>query len=332
MVLILLILGSFQAISASPEFVKLNAMIDAGQPRRAGPVLRAMLAEDPSNHEARATLGRALSVMGRCDEALVHLGAARPTTGWAGRIAEAEGSCHLRHGRLSEAAVAYEEALWMNPKLISAQHALVLLRLQQGDWSAAEEGIARIAASERKPLRAGILRVEMARAKGEDPGIDLLELERGLRGMRGKLAKHQLHFLKGKIWLDANAPELAQKAFAASIDLMPSHEGSVLGRAEALRRLGRTAEAQSAATRPILKHSVLIPPIRARILMDLGDVQGAKAKLAESTFPKHLEVVATQWYLAQATGEPTKALEQTWVEARWNRDVRLIDLIPLEAP
>jgi predicted Zn-dependent protease len=332
MVLILLFLGSFQAISASPEFVKLNAMIDAGQPRRAGPVLREMLAEDPGNHEARATLGRALSVMGHCEEALIHLSAARPTIAWTGRISEAEGHCYMRHGRLSEAVVAYEEALWMNPKLISAQHVLVLLYFQQGDWSAAEKGIALIEAREGWPFRGGILRVELARAKGEDPGIDFLELERQVSRVRGKRAWQQLHFLRGQIWLDANAPSFAEKAFAESIALEPFHEGSILGRAEALRRLGRIAEARGAATRPVLRHSLLIQPIRARILMDLGDAQGARAELEESTFHNHLEVLATHWYLAQATGEPTDTLEQAWLEERWMRDLRLIDLIPLESP
>jgi tetratricopeptide (TPR) repeat protein len=332
MVLLLLLLGSFQAFSASPEFARLNALIDGGQPRRAGPTLRKMLAENPSNHEARATFGRALTVMGRYDEALVHLRAVRPTTAWVGKIAAAEASCHMHFGRLSEAQVAYEEALWMNPQLISAQHALAILQMKQGDWFEAAGSIESIEAQGGWPFRAGVLRVELARSKGEDPWFSYLELERAMGEKPGKTARQQLAVLRGQIWLDANGLERSEKAFVEAITLVPFHEGSILGRAETLRRLGLPQEAQMVAGRKVLKHSPLIHPIRARILVDLGDFSGAQEELEKSNFPHHLEAIASQWYLERAKGQSTKAVEQAWNQARSRRKLKLSHLIPLESP
>jgi Tfp pilus assembly protein PilF len=329
---LLLLLGSFQAFSASPEFAKLNALIDAGQPRRAGPTLRKMLAEDPGNHEARATFGRALTVMGRCEEALVHFKAVRPTVAWVGKIAEAEAGCHLRFGRLSEAEVAYAEALWMNPNLISTQHALTLLHLHNAEWDAAEAAIEAIGLQQGWPYRAGILKVELARAKGEDPWFAFSALEREMDGVQGKTARQQLHYLRGQLWLDAKGPARAEQAFSAAIAVTPFHEASILGRAEALRRLGLTQDAQAVAGRRILRHSPLIHPIRARILVDLGAFSAAQTELEKSKFPHHLEALATRWYLARARGAPTQELEASWRLARQSRDLTLAHLLPLESP
>jgi tetratricopeptide (TPR) repeat protein len=327
---VLLLAGSV-AQATGTDFSRLNALIDAGQPRRAGPALRRVLAEDPNNHEARAALGRALSVMNRCDEALVHLRAVRPTPAWKGKVAAAEATCHVRYGRLSEAQVAYEEALWMNPALLPVRHALTLLLIQQGEWEAAADQIEEIDTQEGWPHRGAILQVELARVSGEDPWVYLQELEVRLEGSRSKPALQQLHYLQGQLWLDAGAPDHAESAFARSIRIVDFHEASVLGRAEAFRRGGFVQDAQAVAWRKILHSSPLIHPIRSRILVDLGDLKGARSELSLATSPDHLETVASRWYLARAAGEPTEQLEKAWSDRLLKREQRLMDLIPLES-
>jgi len=137
--------------------------------------------------------------------------------------------------------------------------------------------------------------------------------------------------LEGQLWLDAGSPDDAEAAFTRSIELVDFHEASILGRAESLRRAGSFEGARLVANRKILHSSPMIHPIRARILVDLGDLKGAGEEIAMASAPNHIETLASRWYLARAQGEATAELEQAWANLLLNSERRLMDLVPLES-
>ena len=328
----LLLLLPALAAAQDLRLAPLNAMIDRGQPRRAAPAFRAMLAEDPSDHAARAGLGRALAAMNRCDEALIHLGAAFPTEGWSAKAATAEADCHWRAGDLTSARAALEEAVLMNANLVPARYDLTRVLLELGDFDAAEEQIEELASGLQETHRARILELLLAMTRGDDPWSVLGRLQGEVDSDPTEASQQQAYYLEGWLWMQAGDPDGAVDLFSASIQVMTAHEDSILSRAEAFRRTGQTYAAREVAWRRSLRTSPLLHAFRARVLVDEGDLVAAAEELALAANPDAAETLASAWYLERARGGDLEPIEQAWEACAhlYTRD--LSRLIPLEAP
>ena len=128
-------------------------------------------------------------------------------------------------------------------------------------------------------------------------------------------------------------PALAADAlwFSVLADIRDPQFG--LWRAEACRRSGDLECARQAAWRPAMKSRVSPPigyTVRARILTDEGDLDGARAELAGHPAPdQDADVVATHWYIARAAGEPTGRYEAWYAAVRTPADGPLEPLVPI---
>lgn len=324
--------GSAQPRSpgGSQTYMQLNVLIDAGQPRRAAPVFRTALAKNPLDIEARAGLGRALAAMNRCDEAAIHLRGAWPTEAWTAKAALSDAICHTRNGRASEARVAFEEALAMNPALMPARQRYTRFLIEQGDLELAEEQIAQVQEIAPNTWRSPLLALELAVATGDRPWQHLHELQAEVEGDPTTQATQSLRYSEGLLWLDAGDPDQAERLLAEAVGLDTSIEPIILWRAEALRRAGFVDDAHAVAWRRTLRDSPLLHPFRARVLVDEGDIEGARAELALAP-PNHAETLATAWYIAHITGEPTEVWSDAWLATPHPPDRNLLLLVPLES-
>jgi tetratricopeptide (TPR) repeat protein len=312
------------------DYLQLNVLVDAGQPRRAAPAFRTALAKNPLDAEARTGLGRALAAMNRCDEATIHLRGAWPTEAWNAKAALSEATCHDRSGRSSEARVALEEAIAMNPSLMPARQQYTRFLIEQGELEAAREQVALIQEMAPDTWRSQVLGLEVAVAAGDRPWEHLFALRAEVDRDPTPQARQSLLYAEGLLWLDAPDPDHAELVLARAVTLDTSIEPIVLWRAEALRRGGFVADARAVAWRRTLRDSPLLHPFRARILLDEGDIEGARAELALAP-PNHPETLATAWYIAHTLGEPTETWMKAWLATPHPPARDLMLLVPLES-
>lgn len=311
-------------------YPRLNGLVDVGQPRRAAPAFRQHLAANPEDHEARAGLARALSAMNRCEEALIHLVRLQSTPAFSAKVAHAEAICHLRAGRHSEAIVAWEDALSMNPQLLPARYELARLLIREGFHIEAVEQIEAIELQSVRSHRSDILKVELALERGEGAWEAWGEFRDSLGRKSSKQAVQQVHYLEGHLWLEQGDPVAAEACFGRAVEALSAHENSVIFRAEALRRMGLPEEAREIVYRRVLRDSPFLAPIRARVLADLGDLDAAREELAlrEDVFSE--DVLASRWYLARMQEQPTKHWQDLWVLQNQMGATGLEALLPLE--
>ena len=125
-------------------------------------------------------------------------------------------------------------------------------------------------------------------------------------------------------------PVQAEASFGRAIKAMSAHDNAVIFRAEAIRRMGFPEDAKEIAFRRTLRNSPFLIPVRARILADLDDLQGAREALESSPSPNEIESLASRWYVARVAGEPTQELQDSWNLLNRSAGARLEALIPLE--
>ena len=321
--------GKALNLPANTDYIQLDVLIDAGQPRRAAPVFRTELAKDPLNHAARVGLGRALSSMNRCEESLVHLRGGFPTEAWTAKAALAEARCHWRAGDLSLARVAFDEALAMNAALVPARHEFVLFLIEQGDYEEALRHIGQLESQGKPTHRPRTLMLRLAIQSGVDPWGQLAQLRAEVAANPQPGGQQQLFAGEGLLWLDTGDPDRAAVAFSDAVQVNTAYEPAVIWRAESLRRAGFTADARQVAWRRTLRDSPLLHPIRARILADLGDLPGARAELALSP-PGTAETLASHWYLAELDGQDSTTWADAWEQTPHPPGRTLDQLRPLE--
>ena len=285
---------------------------------------------DPGDHEARAGLARALSAMNRCDEALIHLKRLHETRAYSAKVAHSEAICHLRAGRHSEAVVAWEEALAMNPQFLPARYELARLLIRDGFFSEAVEQIGFVEEQGRRSHRSDILKVELALRQGKGAWEAWREFRDELDSKSSKQAQQQVHYLEGHLWLEEGDPVAAEACFGRAVETMSAHENSVIFRAEALRRMGLPEEAKEIVYRRVLRDSPFLAPIRARVHADLGDLPAARAELALRGDVLNREVLASLWYVARVSGEPTQHWQDLWELQNHAGSIGLDALLPLE--
>ena len=143
-------------------------------------------------------------------------------------------------------------------------------------------------------------------------------------------AHQQVSYLEGLLWLAEGDPVQAEASFGRAIKAMSAHDNAVIFRAEAIRRMGFPEDAKEIAFRRTLRNSPFLIPVRARILADLDDLQGAREALESSPSPNEIESLASRWYVARVAGEPTQELQDSWNLLNRSAGARLEALIPLE--
>jgi len=181
--------------------------------------LRRLLVQSPGFLEARVKLGDVLMETGRAKEAGDVFAAAAASAGASGDVWIALGDARLREGRLDEADAAAARAMADSPTRAHELRARIALR--RGDLARAE-GEAQAARERARPLPSSLVLAAEIRARSGD--------------LPGALARLE------------EADGLAR---AMRLDGVPGLE---FQRADALARLNRIAEAESAYRREIARY------------------------------------------------------------------------------
>ncbi|MFZ5481499.1 MAG: tetratricopeptide repeat protein [Myxococcota bacterium] len=278
-----------------------NAFLRQGSARASIASFRKTLARDPDSVAAHTGLGRALTRVGRCDEALEHLEPYVGTKAFGPEAALAASTCAGRLGFLEDAVYYGEIAVELDAKSARAWTSLALAYDELGDPvgrdTAMEELLLLRDGRDSSWYAEGVMAI---RAGDVDRFDGIAALWR--RDNRSSLDLLRLEALS---WLDLDDP---QAAFDALVPVKTLQAGAQIRslRAESLRRLGfpETASVYM-EDRP---NSVLEGPdadaVRARIQADLGDFAAARATLEEyGREPEDADVVASAWYLARETGD-----------------------------
>ncbi|MBW1879080.1 MAG: tetratricopeptide repeat protein [Deltaproteobacteria bacterium] len=308
-----------------------------GQHRLAIREFREILEERPNNASATLGLGRALAGIGECEPALAHLGGLRGAAGWNGQAALAEAECLDRLGWDAAADAGYQEALHLAPERVVALFGLALVRLRMGDDPGFEEAVEALSERDDAEVMVGMASTWEALERGHaDLDVHLLELQDAIVTGGAKRARVQLGLVDGQRWLDLGDPWTAAEVLGHATRGFPHHVRAAAYRAEALRRTGDVLAARDTVDRPAVRRArgSVIQAIRARILVDLGDLEGAESAVGEPLSGDHPEVLASLWYLARARGESARAveLEASWRERVDAADRTLDQLLPAEVP
>jgi len=308
-----------------------------GQHRLALREFQAILAEQPGDPWATLGMGRALAGIGDCGPALDLLGGLRGSETWSGVAALAEAECLDHLGWDAAAEAAYQEAVALAPEQPLPLLGLAEVRLRAGDDVGFEEAMEALSEQDDAEVMVGIARTWEALEHGRpDLEVCLFELEDAIEASGTRRAGVQPGLVDGLRWLDVGDPWTAAEVLGEVTRRFPHHVRAAAYRAEALRRTGDPAAAREAVERPAVGRArgSAIQAIRARILVDLGDPEGAEAALGAPLSGDHPEVLASLWYLALARGETARAES---FAARWRARVAAADrtleqLMPPEVP
>lgn len=292
---------------------------------RAVRILEPVLAADPTSGPAAVYLGYAYGGLHRCEEAMDLLRprvALRSFTAAAARMAA---TCAARLGEASEAVYFSELALLLSPEDPSARIALALYADWAGDEQLSRSTMAELEASLPEDPEVLGARASLLLAHGDLDGAEALidTLPPGPR----YAAMRQL--LRGRLALDRGEPDRAVGPLRRSFWRQRSYLPGVALWAEAVRRQGAPEEALT-----VLDYTAdsLYPPairarytdaIRARVAVDLGDLDGA-ARLVRAALdrdPLNPEAAASAWYLSRALGDGPG-------EERWAARYRTLERSP----
>lgn len=302
-----------------------------GWPLVAANLFEEVLSSKPNSGRARIGLAGSLVAVGRYDEALALVEGLRQRRSWGAEAAMVEAEALMRLGRLSEARAAYEEAAWFEPSRTQAVVGIALAAAALGDLEAAEEALEELVVMPRGVMYSAATQVRIALEQGLPSfEADLASLER----VQERLYAPQRGILDAIRWLDLDDPFAADQVLREVIGKNLQDVQVATWRAETLRRLGDPTAAAGALNRPAVRdqaHTPLANAVRVRILVDQGDLPGARELLGHLTHPADAEAVASRWYLARALGDEAEAarLAETWRLLVSARDRKLEQLIPL---
>ncbi len=305
-----------------------NHMLQAGRWRMAIEAYEAILVEHPASAKARLGLAIALGEVSRCDRALPILTQLRTRPVWSARAALAEGNCHLRTGDRPAASAAFEEAYLLDPDF-NATVQVAYVRGEEGRLVDFEQALDGLVVQRGGGLAESTVRADIALRTGSK-ALGMYLVESDLLNLSSR--SPQVHLIDARRWLDLDHPAHAASVLLTALRINMSHVQSAIWRAEALRRAGQLADADSALSRPMIRHANNVPmgrSVRARMAIDAGDLEGARRIL--TGLPSDEEGLATRWYLARAEGEK---IEMRDLAARWSewvraRDRTLKQLIPI---
>jgi tetratricopeptide (TPR) repeat protein len=329
--LLLLTLSGFLLavdIGRAAALAKANHLLETGRWRLAISAYEAIVETHPTSARARLGLALALRRGSQCDRALVLLTGLRHRRVWSAEAALAEGDCYLRIGDRSSAFVAFEEAFLMDITPVTALN-VAYARAEEGRLKAFAEAQEALVMLDDDGRLETLLLADLALRQGE-PEVDAYVVE-AERQSRGELPPG-LAVVDARRWLDLDHPAEASQVLLASLRRQMSHLQSAIWRAEALRRAGQLADADSALSRPMVQQANSVPlgrSVRARMAIDAGNL--ALAESLARDLPLDEEGMATRWYVARAVGD--KGAQATWAR-RWAavsvaQDRSLEQLVPL---
>jgi tetratricopeptide (TPR) repeat protein len=288
----------------------------------------AIVDSHPTSGRARLGLALALGRGAQCDRALTLLAELRHRRVWGVPGALAEGECHLRIGDRSAAFAAFEEAYRMEETPVTALN-VAYARSEEGRLEALADAQEALVMLDDGGNLETLLVADLALRSG-DLALDA-HLVEARRGTRGGLPPG-LSVVDARRWMDLDHPTEASQILLASLRRQMSHLQSAIWRAEALRRAGQLADADSALSRPMIQQANFVPlgrSVRARMAVDAGEL--ARASDLVRDLPMDEEGVATRWYVARAVGEMGAQARwaSQWAALNGARDRSLHQLVPL---
>lgn len=287
--------------------------------RLAAGVFDRLLERDPGSGAARIGLARSLEGLGECERTLRQLDMVRGRPAWTAVAAIAEARCSWHLGDLAGAWAAAEESILLRDDFAQSWFEYGRLALVLGDAEAVDRAEAGI--EEHSRVSGGFSVVFEAERLLADPNADLepLFLELRAPGEGDELFGGFAAWLETRLHLQRGQPFAALAAAQGGLRGIPSPAEMRLLEVEALRRLGRVAEAEElmADRRVKGQQGVLHTAVKARLAVDRGDVGEARRLLAERAAADHPEISATEWYIAHTEHSAhTAQLEQRF-QAQW---------------
>lgn len=278
-------------------FVEAHLALREDEPTRAVRAAASCVARAPRKLACQAVHGRALAALGRCEEATARLGPLRGGAHWGPEEAASEARCFALAGQTASAEAALEEAsalgvarteLWWSRQAF-------LTWMDAGEHTRAEALIGSL----RDDARWAMAWLAVA---GAAPGAEVL-----VEAMEDP-ADPRVAWLRCWRALDTDDPE---EAIRASEGARPGGEWWLRGlacKAEGLRRLGLTEEVLRMDQRGIVpREAVWWRWVVARVWVDLGRPDLARATLPEGALSSTPEAAATAWYVARAIGDEAMA-------------------------
>lgn len=291
-----------------------------GNYRAAAAAFAKELKTNPDAIAAHVGLGRAFARAGRCPEALEHLWPYVDTRPFGDEAALAASTCSDRLGLHEDALYFDELAVSYDPDNVRAlsQYALDLDRA--GEWGRRDAVLDQLLVVKPDRDASSYARAVIALRRG-----DMDELDAVMWSWTGEdnSVKGEKLRLAAQSWLDIDDPYQALEILRS---LKLKQRGVHIRdlRAEALRRLGDPDGAWAVVDGKMARHTsgADVDAVRARILVDQGDIAGARERLREYDESDDPDVLASFWYLAQATGDQAGA-------ARYARQYRMVQVSPL---
>jgi tetratricopeptide (TPR) repeat protein len=304
-----------------------------GQFAEAERIYRSILAEEPGNARAASELGALYASQGRCADAAAMFDGIRAHRLFKADDFLAEGDCAMRIGDHAGAAERFEEAVALSPRRTRGWVQLAVAREGMGDLEGALLALEELELVDRTQVDADYLRARLALGT---PTFDVAygALRRAEQdGEAGRIAL-LARLLEAQADLLAGAPEAANRAVTEAIRLDRTYPPALVLRAEVARRLGNPSSAELVLQMPGARGvpGPLQLAVRARIAVDLGELDQAAELLDAHPNRVDPERVASAWYLERARGGDLTSLEALYDAVRLPRNGDLELLIPLETP
>ena len=306
-----------------PELVQAELLLKQGRPGRALVLLEPLAKLHPDNQRVQFSYGLALARLGSCALALPKLLPhvdRRPLTPPA---MVSIGSCLAQEGRIPEAVVLAREVVEAEPDSGPGWMLLARTLGLLGDVESAGMALDQVVIHLDASLF-GSLQAELALRGRPDTVDGWLALSR--RQAEGGVWMSQLELLR---WLDVGDPVMAERAAQQLGARVGSSEAVRIVRAEVLRRLGLPTEAMAVLTTSA--GGGFERAVRARVHIDLGQLEEAESLMATYPTPWDRTAWETEWYLARAKGDADAMANARarWLERPLPDGCALEHLVPL---
>jgi hypothetical protein len=306
-----------------------NSFLRAGSARAAVSSFRKQLESDPTSPALHVGLGRALAKIGSCEEALAELWPNVGTSPFGAEAAFSAATCSSRLGFIEDAVFFDHIAVELDPTNARALTNLALDLDTLGDDAGVEETIDELSVVKVGRDASFYVRCVLALRRGDLDEFDTLAAlwDRWSPGNRDLL------ILRGISWLDVDDPLTSFR----TLEPIKTFHGSKqlrLTRTEAVRRMGFSEESENyVENRPgSVLEGIDADAVRARVMVDNGDVGAARALLSGYGDVPDADFIASQWYVARAEGNAAAMAEAAdrYAEVSHNRLRKPELLVPVD--
>ncbi|MDP2306138.1 MAG: hypothetical protein Q8P18_08920 [Pseudomonadota bacterium] len=304
-----------------------NMFLRQGSPRAAVASFRKQLEASPDSAALHIGLGKSLTRIGRCEEALDHFWPFVGTLPFGADAALAASTCSSRIGLLDDAVYFDRIAVDLDPTSARALTNLALDLSASGDKGGAAAALDELLYLRPERDASNYARAVLALREGDLDQFDLV-VEAWERNDGPSL---DLRRLQAQAWLDLDNPPAAM-ATLENVRRMRNGQQVRHLRSEAQRRVGYTADAAAyLEDRPqSVLEGVDSDAVRVRVHVDEGDFAAAHEVLAGYDAIEDAELIASAWYLANAEGRAADlpALRDAYEHTRTSPLRQLSHLVP----